>query len=260
MTNLDEFLRRVEREVRTNLAVGRATCEAFAELPVESRSAYDSAMRYLGCNSPDLTTSSRCSASAADRVRASRLMLLKFFREPSNPAWSSCLLERLAEAAMVTPGGSVGDLLSALHEILGEPDVALTATVTNLIRDVVVTSFTQHRASYESSDFTGMIRKTIEGATPAQSYLALLAIPPERMTASCASAILEGLKGLPYWIEGMDMLADVVQHSGRHDVDEWGADGLRKTIEVGIEPADRGEAAPFDVDAAPAHARSHRQS
>jgi hypothetical protein len=260
MTNVEDFLGRVEREIRNSGSVSASTCEAFADLPLESRMAYDKAMRFLGCETPDMPTIRDVSASEVDRVRASRLMLLRFFREPGNPAWSSWLLDGLSEAVMGTPGGSVGDLLYALHEIFGELSVNLTEPVKNLIKDVVVKSFTENRASYETSDFTGVIRKTIAGATPAQAYLALLAIPPSTMPAPCAVAILKGLEGTPYWMEARDTLDEDLQESRSLDLAEWEADGLRKGIGIGLEQDDRGEAAPLDVDAPLARVRGHRES
>ena len=40
MTNPSDFLQRVEREVVERSAASRPTCEAFADLPPETRTAY----------------------------------------------------------------------------------------------------------------------------------------------------------------------------------------------------------------------------
>src|SRR5262245_11790936 len=111
MTNSRDFLQRVEHDVRNLGAVSESTCEAFAELPLESRTAYSRAMQFLGCKSVDLTVSSTGSTLGVDRIRASRLMLLKLSLDTSDPRWSSWVLDRMLEAVMGTPGGSVGDLL-----------------------------------------------------------------------------------------------------------------------------------------------------
>jgi hypothetical protein len=259
MTDLEDVLRQVEHDIRTMGSVGEETCKAFVGLPPEDRSFYERAMRILGCEAPALPAVRAVSVPAADRMRASRLMLLRFFRQPDNPAWSSWLLDRLLESVMATPGGSVSDLVYALHEILGEPDVKLTETLKNLITEVVVKSFTLSRSSYESSDFTEMIAKTTDGATPAQAYLALLAIPPDRMRASCTAAILKGLEGTPYLSEARGMLEDALSDSEPRDDARWEAAGLPEATRVGIEQANRGESAPLHVDATLAHGRSHRE-
>lgn len=259
MTNLEDVLRGVERDVRSNGLVSESTCRAFADLPLHDRAAYEWAMRFLRCRTLDVPSNVAESPSAIDRIRASRLMLSCFFVQPDNPAWSSCLLDRLLEAVMGTPGGTVGDLLDALHEILGEPAIKLTETAKNLIKDLVVKTFTGNRASYDSIDFTEMIRKTTEGATPAQAYLVLLAVPAHSMPASCAIAILKRLEGTPYWGEAKDMLEGDLDESEPRDLGECEANRLRGAIQIGIGQADRGETAPLDVNATLSQVRSRHE-
>ncbi len=216
-------------------------------------------MQFLGCRTPESPPDDITSTCEADRVRAARLMLLRFFRQPEEPAWSSWLLERLLESVMASPGGSVGDLLYALHEILGEPAVKLTQAVKYLINALVVKSFTESRASYDSVDFNRMIERTIEGATPARAYLALLVIPPDRLPASRTAAILKGLEGTPEFAEAREWLEDDPQDSGPDGLGGWGADGNREASRVGIEQADCGGTTPPDVDTTLFHVRSHRE-
>src|SRR5690242_1711717 len=133
MTNLSDFWQRVEHEVRGIRAVSGTTCEIFAGLPLESRMAFGRAMRFLGCKSADLPTSDAVPVPEVDRIRASKLMLLKLHLDTHDPRWSSWMLDRMLEAVMNTPGASVGDLLHALQEVLEEYSCDLSWPVRNLI-------------------------------------------------------------------------------------------------------------------------------
>src|SRR5436305_912390 len=104
MTNPSKFLSRVEYEVRDIRAIRESTCEAFADLPLESRTAYGRAMRFLGCESVEVMPGENVTVPEPDRIRASKLMLLSLYLDTSSPAWSSWLLDRLLEAVIGTPG------------------------------------------------------------------------------------------------------------------------------------------------------------
>src|SRR5262249_29621494 len=206
MTRPNDFLQHVEDETLRARAVSEATCEAFSDMPLEIRTAYAGAMRFLGCNWVQVPSSNVATVLEEHRIRASRLMLLSLYLDTSAPAWSSWLLDRLLDAVMGTPGGTVGDLLRALHAVLGEYSCDLTEPVGNLIKALVVKCFTDHRASYETTDLRWMVRQTIECSTPAQAYLALHAIPPDVMQPSCLVYILRCLVSTPYWEEAVNTL------------------------------------------------------
>jgi hypothetical protein len=225
---------------------------------LESRAAFGPAMRFLGCESPGLPVSDTVSVPEIDRIRASKLMLLKLHLDTSDPRWSSSVLDRLFEAVMGAPEAGVGDLLHALQEVLEESCCDLSWPVRNLIRDLVIKSFSEHRASYETADWTWMGQKTIERSTPAQAYLALLAIPPEIMQTPCAVAILKQLEGTPYRQEAVNALRDDLNAPEARVLAGLGWDGLRNEVRLGIDPADRGEVAPQDVDATLARVRGGR--
>jgi hypothetical protein len=235
MTDPRDFLQRLEHDIRNIGAVSESTCEAFANLPLESRTAYGRAMRFLGCKSVGVPTSDTVSVPEADRIRASRLMLLKLHLDTSDPRWSSWMLERLLEAVMGTPGASVSDLLHAFQEVLEEYSCDLSWPVRNLVRDLVIKCFSEHRASYEAVDWIWMVQKTIERSTPAQAYLALLAIPPDLMTTRCAVAILKELENTSYREEAMNALEEHLNDPEARVLAEIELEGLRNESRIGIE-------------------------
>jgi hypothetical protein len=230
MINPNDYLHRVENEVIRTKAVSRPTCLLFADLPLEIRRAYAEAMRFLGCESVESSSRDTGIVPEAERIRAANLMLLKLGADSNDPRWSSWVLDRLLEAVMGTPGGSVGDLLHALHGLLGEYSCDLTEPVKNLIMALVVQCFTQHRVSYDASDLGWMVEKTVKGSTPAQAYLALHAIPPSIMRPRCAVAILKALTPTPYWKEAVNVLGDDLNNQeARALLAEWLAEGVQSS-------------------------------
>ena len=236
MTNTNAYLKQVEDDLRKMREVGKGTCEAFAGLAVESQAAYARAMAFVGCERANASPDQPHRADEADRVRAVRLMLLKLGLDSSDPRWSSWLLDRLLEVLMGAPGGGVGDLLHALHELLGEQPRDLTEPMRNIIKDLVVQCFTQHRASYDAADLRWMVEKTMEGPTPAQAYLALHAIPPSITQPRCAMAILKALASTPYWTEAVNTLEeDLNNQEGRALLREWLAEGTDASCAKDVE-------------------------
>jgi hypothetical protein len=227
MTRTEDYLRLVEHEIRITKGFSKATCKAFAELPVESRIVYARAIAFVGCDLTTVPVGITAAASPADRIRAARLMLLKLGLDSSDPRWSSLALDRLLEAVMGTPGGSVNDLLHALHGLLGEYSCDLTEPVRNIIKDFVVQCFTQYRASYEAADLRWLVEKTVAATTSAQAYLALHAVPPDIMRPRCAVLILKALASTPYWKEALDTLDDDLNNQeARSMLAEWLREGI----------------------------------
>src|SRR5262249_28857936 len=227
MTNPSDFLNRVEDEVLRTRTVSESTCAALGELPRESRAAYAGAMQFLGCDAAEMNPGEIVTVPELDRIRASKLMLLSLSLDTSSPAWSSWILDRMLEAVMNTPGASVGDLLHALQEVLDEYSCDLSWPVRNLIHDLVIKCFWEHRASYEAADWTWLVQKTIEHSPPAQAYLALLAIPPALMQPPCAVAILKELEGTPYREEAVGPLEGYLEDPAARLLAEIELDKLR---------------------------------
>ncbi len=253
MTDTEEILRRVEHEVTSTGRVGEPTCRHLARLAPEVRATFDQALRFLGCPAPS-TPSAPTSASPGDRVRASRLMLLCFFRETGEPAWSSWALERVLQAVTDTPGGAVSDLLSALYLILGERGIVLSETVKNLIRDVVVLSVSRSRGAYETGGFPELLRMTTENLTAAQAYLAFLAIPPTMIEHACAAAILRALEGTPYISEVRETFEQEPGELDRHP--DGTSDG--RLAQLDLVPSPRDNDSPLSIDPALDHLRAPR--
>jgi hypothetical protein len=227
MTDPSGFVQHVEGEVLSARAVAKPTCEAFVGLPLQTQIAYARAMRFLGCESVETPPGGAPAVPEEDRIRASRLMLLSLYLDTGTPAWSSWMLDRLAEAVMGTPGGGVGDLLHALHDVLGEYPCDFTEPMRNLIKALVVKSFTEHRSSYETADLRWMVEKTAQHSTPAQAYLVLHAVPPGIMQPKCAVAILRKLASTPYWEEAVKTLSDELNHKEAQGLlKAWFAEGV----------------------------------
>jgi hypothetical protein len=229
MTDPNVFLQRVQEDVLGARTVSKPTCEAFADLPPQTQRAYARALRFLGCASVEVPRGDAATVSEMERIRASRLMLLALYLDSGTPAWSSWKLDRLLEAVMGAPGGSVGDLLHALYELLEDHPGGFTEPMGNLIKTLVIQSFVQHRASFDAADLSWMAHNTAQHATPAQAYLALLAVPPEIMQPICAVAILRKLVSTPYWKEAIDILSDNLNHEeARALLREWSAEGIAR--------------------------------
>jgi hypothetical protein len=154
-------------------------------------------------------------------------MLLKLGVDSNDPRWSSWMLDRLLDAVTGAPEGSIGDLLHALYDLLGEDSCDLAEPVRNIIKDLVVQCFTQHRASYDATDLRWMVDTIVEGPTRAQAYLGLHAIPPAIMRPRCAVAILKALASTLYWKEAVNTLdEDLNSQEARALLCEWLMEGI----------------------------------
>ena len=236
MINTDEYAQKVEREICSIRVVSKATCEAFADLPLGDRIAYARAMAFVGCEFGAVPYEHTTASAEAARIRASRLMLLSLYLDTGQPAWSSWMLDRMLEAVVKTPGGNVGDLFHALYGLLGDYSCALSVTVANFLKIVAVGCFTQHRTSYDSTNLGWMVEKVIEGPTLAQAYLALYAIPPGIMQPKCAVSILRSLSGSHYWRDAINTLdEDMESNEARALLAEWLTEGVPPSCAEDIE-------------------------
>jgi hypothetical protein len=141
-------------------------------------------------------------------VQSAKLHLLRLNAQTNDPAWSSLMLERMLDAVMAVPGGEMGDVIVALHDVLGEHHVGLSGPTGHLIVQVVVGACSRNRASYEASDLsrlTGDLLDPNSRITPAQAYLMLHALP-EAITRQGRDRILTLLSETPYGDEARDML------------------------------------------------------
>ncbi len=202
-----DFVKQAELDLRNTKTISEPTRQAWEGLPAEPRTAFAQAMAFLGGllngppESPAITT------TEADRIAASRLMLLKLGLDSSDPRWSSDVLDHLLKAVMETPDASVGDVLSALCGVLRDYRPELSKPVARLIKDVVVRCFTRYRSSYESVDWGQFVDCLAGNATPAQLYLALHAIPLQSVTPQLADAIAKGLEATAFRGEAESVLA-----------------------------------------------------
>jgi hypothetical protein len=110
------------------------------------------------------------------------------------PAWSSRVLEAEVDGILSAPGGGVGDLFQALWTLLEQTNAALDRTLANFIRDIAVLTFTGYRSQYDVADFRWMADRVEAGGTPAQAYLAALALPEELLQRS-RQAIVKAMRG-----------------------------------------------------------------
>jgi hypothetical protein len=163
-----------------------------------------------------------------DRIDAVEARFKAMEIDTGDPKWSSWVLDRMLEGAVSAPGGSLRDVYAGLDAALKDYSVRLTETVAQLIRDVVVKGFTQHRSAYEGMDWGWAIEELAHGPSPVRCYLFLHALPPESATPSACVAILRGLEGTDYHQEGRNMLSD----------------SLDRTDGSAVAPAGRGHAAP----------------
>ena len=207
MTNTSEFVGRVETDLQANRKIGAASKAAFGSLPAESRAAFQQMMAWVGADCGFLDRSFD-RAEMADRVEAASLMFLQFAIETHEPAWSSWLLEKMLEAVLKTPKGEATDLIRGLDRALKRYHVRLTQTVANLVRDVVILTFNKAGGSYQSADWDWANEELKAGASPAQCYLFLYALPPDKLQASSVAAILRNLANTSFAKEAVVNLSD----------------------------------------------------
>ncbi len=189
-----DFARQAEHDLRGDRKLGPSSFQAWQDLGPASKAAFAPAMTFLGT----LSNGWADATNEADRIAACRLMLLAFYLDKDEPAWSSYLLDRFLEAVMATPQGSVADLFHALYDLLANHSKTLSEPLANLIKQLVIMSFTRHRKSYDAVDWSPFLRKASAGATPAQLYFLLYALPPELVTPELADAVAKGLAATPF--------------------------------------------------------------
>lgn len=207
MIDTIDFAKQAEQELHTNRRLGPATCRAWDDLPAARKAAFAPALTFLGCGKQEPNGQGVGGTAEADRIAACRLMLLAFYLDKDEPAWSSYLLDRLLEAVMEPPGGSVGDLFRALYGLLANHRSALSKTLANLIKQIIVLCLTRQRRSYEAVDWAWFAHQASAGATPAQLYLALHAVPLALVDVQLTQAITTGLASSPFQAEAAAALA-----------------------------------------------------
>lgn len=191
MIDTIDFARQAEHDLRGDRKLGPSSFQAWQDLDPASKAAFAPAMTFL------LTNGGADATNEADRIAACRLMLLRFYLDKEEPAWSSYLLDRFLEAVMATPQGTLADLFHALYDLLANHS-KLSGPLANLTKQLVIMSFTRHRKSYDGVDWAPFVRKASAGATPAQLYFLLHALPPEQVNPQLAQAMAKGLAGTPF--------------------------------------------------------------
>ncbi len=191
------------------------------------------AVNLLSSVSPSITlrpTIAADSGNDIERIGATRLVLVSIGLESGDPRWSSALLGRLLNAIMETKNGSVGDLLHATYDLLGDYLVPLTKPVAEFIKEVVVGTFSRYRSSYDSLDWKWICDANDELLLPARAYFAYHALPPGRLSSPSKVAILKGLTVTPYWQEALlGLQEDLQDNESRILLNEW--------LDTNIEPS-----------------------
>ena len=210
MTSTETFAKQAEPELRQNRKLSASTCKLLSDLDDQGRAVFARALEFI-CERPDYISSGidrALSTRRVDRWAASRLMLLKFRADTSDPVWSSFALSRYVHAVMSVPGASLEDVFGPLFCLLGEAGTELTPPVAHLVKDLVIYCFGTFRSAYESVVWHSIAQAMDGQPTHAQSYLALHAIPPEFMTPEIAATIENALAPTEYAKEAEAVLAE----------------------------------------------------
>lgn len=125
-----------------------------------------------------------------------------------DPKWSSWVMERLLEELMSKSAVSMTDLFMGFDLALKRNAVRLTETVANLIKDTVVTSFTEHKSAYRQAEWGWAAEELSSGVSAPQAYFFLHALPPDKATATAIVGILRGLEGSSRFDEAVATLSD----------------------------------------------------
>jgi hypothetical protein len=207
MIDAASFAKQIELDLAHSGRLSPSTCDAWNNLAVEDRAALAKALAFLGCGHANGQTIAGPPTREADRIAASRLMLLKLGLRGNDPRWSSEVLGRLLDAVVTTPEGSLGDLFQAFFALLREGPSELSQSVANFSKELVVRSFTQYRPFYDAVDWSRFVHAVDENASPAQLYFALHAIPPQYVSADLAALIARQLEPTEFKDEATSALA-----------------------------------------------------
>lgn len=207
MIETKDFAKNAEQDLRGNRKLALSTCRAWDELSPASKAALAPAMNFLGCDKQNVDGQSVPATEQADRIAACRLMLLLLGLDGREPAWSSYMLDQMLERVMEPLGGSVGDLFHALYSLLANYPSTLSPVVANLVKQLVVTCYTRHRSSYDAVDWDWFAQQASAGATPAQLYLALHALPPALVNVQLSQKITSAFASTPFHAESEAALA-----------------------------------------------------
>jgi hypothetical protein len=180
MTELDTLFDSIDANLHAAHNISEQLCRECKSLAPNELAAFQSVFRLLGCG--DIRSPGVAPAVVPQfrRVRAARLLLLRLKAHTDEPAWSSFMLEQTFDAAMSVPGSEMGDVILALHDVLGEHRGSVTGPTAELIMQVIVGAFSRNRTSYEASDLSRLRTDLLAPdltITSAQGYLALNALP-----------------------------------------------------------------------------------
>lgn len=233
MIDTRDYLKRVEDSLLASRVINVQLCEEFKELSPENQVAFANAIAFAGCKTITNSLSDAASAvSEADRIHASRFLLLRLYTDTANPRWSSWVLEKMWEAVMNVPGSNVTDLFKASLELLAAFACPLTETLANFSKEVVINAFTKYRAAYQAADFGWIEEKANHGLSSAQAYLTMYAIPPRYMTAQVRVAILKALAETEYWAIALAHFEDELGDTEtRQLLSSWLSEGASSAIE-----------------------------
>ncbi|MBX9622240.1 MAG: hypothetical protein K2X82_00340 [Gemmataceae bacterium] len=151
----------------------------------------------------------------------------KFDIQSNDPKWSSWLLERFFEAALNQPQASMTDVFRGFNLALKKHHVKLTETVANLVKDVVRTAFSIHKAAYAKAEWGWASDELATESSAAQCYLFMLALPPDKLTSAVVVAILRGLEGTPQLDEAIVNLSDDLERPDvKQELQRWRASNM----------------------------------
>lgn len=156
--------------------------------------------------SPSIPNPTNSERRPNDAAAESRQALLEFRVNTPDPVWSSHALEDYVSNIVCAGGDSLEGVFVPVSKLLVGSHVALSQTIGHFIKDLVILSFTQHRSAYDSTDWASFIASLGQEPIAAQCYLALLALPPEKMASSLEDQIMGKLGDTQFGAEAKAML------------------------------------------------------
>jgi hypothetical protein len=222
MTNTYDTLRRIEAELHSERTLSEVSKDEVRALQLSRGLSVVSLLSTISASIALRPPIAAATASNIERVSAIRLVLVSIGLDSGDPRWSSALLDRLLSAIMETKNGSVGDLLHATYDVLGDYLVPLTKPVAEFIKEVVVGAFSRYRSSYDSLDWRWICDANEELLLPSRAYFAYHVLPPAQLSSPSKLAILKGLAVTSYWQEGvLGLQEDLQDNDSRILFHEW---------------------------------------
>lgn len=208
MTEKEQFITRAEHELRSTRKISTETLQLMDSFDEKERHLFDLVVRFPRSVFSHDDVACFKDTSSSDRIAASRLMLLKFRLDSSEPVWSSASLDLYIRLISCYSTESIEDAIGPICELLLEHDHNPTAITVNFIRDFVALCISKYRNGYNAVNWKRLTQKFKVNINASVSYFLVVVCPRQFISAQLASTILTWLSNTAYGDEARGILME----------------------------------------------------